>query len=854
MPEIEKVVPTELDGNSRYAIRVRSVNSFGIPSDWSEALMLDTDEAGSPTGGRLALTANGLIAYDANGQTKMVYSGEDSAIRTNKVFNPSFEVNTSAWTALTNSTLTRTTADYYIGEPATLAAGQVTCTQNLATNIGFVTPAFYTMALFPGDEVTASAYVKAPIDAVSVKVGVRFYGAGDVLIKEVTSFSPRLVPVDGKWHRVSSVAALAPNGTQTAGFVIYSTSAMANGQYYYVDGILMEDGATLNDYFDGSTSIGATVWTGTPHLSTSTFDLTASYYVDGGVFTAGTLQTAVDVGVGVPFGKAGVKMSTTGIQGYSGAQATPSFSLDTVGKFRVGGLSNYIYWDGTTLTVAGTLAAGVIDIGGFDSTSFHVDAGGQMWMGSATPTTAPLRISSSGDFYAKSFQLMNASQGIIATLGPDPVNPTDGFSLQFKHNDGAAPDSYMSWSTIPLSDHYVSLTNSGAQLYMSYNKTSLDSSTRLYSGYLSSQEAGVESSATSSGANVGASLFSFNGTDNRAYSYATSTTTVSNLENFVGNIAGTNSSWFQSDDGISLTFNGNHSASTGLSINSGGAATPSFSTDGTVAIGGTHLSADVKLHVSESRSAVNATIHLTHTAAGSTLTDGMSLIVTSAGIGYLRLRENNDLRLGTNNTDRMYIVSTGEVRVVSAGSVTAPAISWTGDTNTGLYRPSGDNLNIVTNGTDKIACTATGVSILLSANDGSTASVRYNGINTMMVQASNRDLKENIEEFSSATALKLVNEMKPKKFTWKPFEADTEEQAALRPLNPSVGFIAEEVAELGKEEGINFAEYRLPDDPADLADLSKWKVSYWKEPHVITLLVGAVQELTEKIKKLEKKK
>lgn len=418
-----KILPTELDGNSRYAIRVRTINSFGTVSEWSDSIIADTYDAGTSTGGKLVLTANGMIAYDPNGQTSLVYSGTNTASRTNFVVNPSFEINTNGWTALTSSAISRITTDFYVGEPAYKACLRVASSGATLKDVGFITAAANRTFSTSGRVYTASAYVKALVSQVSIKIGIVFYNSAGDVIKTVYSYSPRVVNADGLWARVSIIGTQAPNATASIGVIVASASAMTSGQAFLVDGVLGERSSTLGDYFDGSTSLGATKWNGTAHFSTSIFDFSSPYFVDGGVFTAGTLQTAVDVGVPQAaspyYGKAGVKMSTSGVQGYSGLQATPSFSLATDGKFRVGNLANYMYWDGLTLTIAGNLAAGVIDIGGFDNTSFHVDATGQMWMGAATYALAPLRISSTGTIrLTGSFGVSNSYMEIDVTTTP----------------------------------------------------------------------------------------------------------------------------------------------------------------------------------------------------------------------------------------------------------------------------------------------------------------------------------------------------------------------------------------------------------------------------------------------------
>jgi hypothetical protein len=781
-----KIIPNELDGNSRYSIRVRSVNSFGVTSDWSEVLIIDTDDASSSTGGRLALTSNGMIAYDANGQTSFVYSGESAGSRTNLVVNPSFEINTNGWTSV-QSSISRITTDFYVGETSYKASLKITANA-ASSNVGVITALGDRIPVSTGQIYSASAYVKAIASQVSLKIGLSFYNSVGTLIKTVYSLSPREVLADGLWTRISSLGTTTPNNATSMGVTIVSSSVMANSQSYLVDGVLVELSSTLGDYFDGSTSIGATKWSGTAHYSTSTFDLTSPYFVDGGVFTAGTLQTAVDVGVGSPFGKAGVKMSVSGIQGYSGLQATPSFSLDTAGKFRVGGLNNYIYWDGNTLTVAGNVAAGTIDIGGFDNTSFHVDASGQVWSGSGSFSTAPLKIYSTGVLRA------TATNGYIDISG--------GVINISSEVDWGTANAYLNFSLTDPNNQSGFIKSDGGL-------------------YISSASAWIQMTPTDS-ANAGAISMGIGSTK-----LFLSSSSYPNLDNFDPNrIYG----W--------------------LDIPVISAATPGFTTNGTVGIGNVPVDGTI-LTVYEARSSVNATIHLTHVDSGYTINDGLSMILSSAGVGYLRLRENNDLRLGTNNVDRFYITSTGELRANADGSTSSPILSFVNDTNTGIYRRGTDDIAITAGGADKIVCNGTATYITLAANGGETTSVRYDGFGGLHFQSSNRDLKDNIQDLSNKTALKLITELKPKTFTWKPLSTDSSLVASLRPLYPHIGFIAEEVAEIGKSDGFDLAEWKIPSNPEDIEDLSKWQVSYWKESQVITLLVGAIQELNDKIKNLE---
>lgn len=74
----------------------------------------------------------------------------------------------------------------------------------------------------------------------------------------------------------------------------------------------------------------------------------------------------------------------------------------------------------------GSVAGGTIDIGGSDSTSFHVDTSGNMWSGAATYASAPFRVSSSGALVASSATITGA---INATSGTFSGNITSSATI-----------------------------------------------------------------------------------------------------------------------------------------------------------------------------------------------------------------------------------------------------------------------------------------------------------------------------------------------------------------------------------------------------------------------------------------
>ena len=100
--------------------------------------------------------------------------------------------------------------------------------------------------------------------------------------------------------------------------------------------------------------------------------------------------------------KSGASISNATLDVGSGAT---SFHVDATGQMWLGA-STYAAapfkvsaagsMAATTGTFSGTINGGTIDIGGSDSTSFHVDSSGNMWVGASTYASAPFKISAAG--------------------------------------------------------------------------------------------------------------------------------------------------------------------------------------------------------------------------------------------------------------------------------------------------------------------------------------------------------------------------------------------------------------------------------------------------------------------------
>lgn len=184
--------------------------------------------------------------------------------RENLIPNPSFEINSTGWSAVAGATLSRVATESFIGSIALqVVNASSSAAQHAILPLGASTSQY-----------TVSAYVKVAPGSTTANyfirvlqyetVGGATVSSGNVGLRSVSS-------ADG-WVRLSGTFTKAAS----ANFVIIrvATASTTSGDTFFVDNVLLERGTTLSPYFDGS--IGG-FWTGTPHLSTSG----ASKYLDG---------------------------------------------------------------------------------------------------------------------------------------------------------------------------------------------------------------------------------------------------------------------------------------------------------------------------------------------------------------------------------------------------------------------------------------------------------------------------------------------------------------------------------------------------------------------------------------------
>jgi len=164
----------------------------------------------------------------------------------------------------------------------------------------------------------------------------------------------------------------------------YDTSLELEGWYIRGDGHFSLGGPNGITYNNSTVTIGSDV------------QVQANLAADSISVGSGSNQLNINSGI-----NAGLGGMTLGDPTYNYWYAN--------GNFSVGSSTAYVRWNGTSLEVRGAVTAtsgsftgaisgSTIDIGGSDSTSFHVDINGNLWAGAATFNTAtnPFSVTSAG--------------------------------------------------------------------------------------------------------------------------------------------------------------------------------------------------------------------------------------------------------------------------------------------------------------------------------------------------------------------------------------------------------------------------------------------------------------------------
>lgn len=126
-----------------------------------------------------------------------------------------------------------------------------------------------------------------------------------------------------------------------------------------------------------------------------------------------------------------------------GGSDSTSFHVDTSGNMWLGASGSVsapfkVSSSGVMTALSGTFSGAVegatIDIGGSDSTSFHVNTSGQIWSGNASYASAPFKVDSDGTFFASSGTLggsLSISSSGTLTTGAGLGNTTLGYNASW---------------------------------------------------------------------------------------------------------------------------------------------------------------------------------------------------------------------------------------------------------------------------------------------------------------------------------------------------------------------------------------------------------------------------------------
>lgn len=200
----------------------------------------------------------------ASGSLKDTAEPAALGYRVNLVRNPSFEVDTTDWAVKAGSTITRSTAQAYVGSASLriTLGGSATTGTLYGPNGNRIpgTPGVYTVSCYvkPDPAVTTGTY----------RVRMFTYGTdpnGDLISSPAGGDT--VIDNTQVWTRVDHTFDLSSLSAMNYFSVALERTGAALGEIIFADAFLVEKSSTTGTYFDGSTSTG--FWTGTANNSFS---------------------------------------------------------------------------------------------------------------------------------------------------------------------------------------------------------------------------------------------------------------------------------------------------------------------------------------------------------------------------------------------------------------------------------------------------------------------------------------------------------------------------------------------------------------------------------------------------------
>jgi hypothetical protein len=220
---------------------------------------------------RFVAGSSNLVIDNRNRYFDPTYGPTIGGTRTNLVTNPSFEVDTTGWSAFGGLiTLSRITTEALYGT----GCAQIVRATNTGVGVNHgidATSATY-VPVTVGQSYTASASVKQASGDPAVFITIAWMNAGGGYITETGSVT---ISASTSWKRISVTSTAPANADKARILIRESISASEAAATWLVDAIMLEAGSTLNAYFDGTTadpsiSVNSQTWNGTANASTST--------------------------------------------------------------------------------------------------------------------------------------------------------------------------------------------------------------------------------------------------------------------------------------------------------------------------------------------------------------------------------------------------------------------------------------------------------------------------------------------------------------------------------------------------------------------------------------------------------
>ena len=182
--------------------------------------------------------------------------------RVNYITNPSFEVDTTGWSAVAGATLARTTGQFNTGS----ASLSVTNVSGSAAQFGVIDGTMIPLIAGSGTYYI-SAYVKLASGNAPANYFLRFLqyeeqsststvAAGNVGTQNLS--------YTGDWVRLSG--SFTKNAGANFAIIRLVTASTVSGEIFYVDSVMLEKSNTLGTYFDGSSN---GFWAGSANASFS---------------------------------------------------------------------------------------------------------------------------------------------------------------------------------------------------------------------------------------------------------------------------------------------------------------------------------------------------------------------------------------------------------------------------------------------------------------------------------------------------------------------------------------------------------------------------------------------------------